>query len=299
MSNTAVVISTDRLREVASRVNEYSSTDISQMLVLVADSLDALRAAAARGEALQEAQVLDGSASEASALAKLRDVLGLKEADATVTMNNAAVRIKRLTAEAAQFTATGSTLSPEVAKRLQDAINKAMGPDQQGAHGGKDPFNPLDVQRALNAVLGTATGDAEEPVNARRYKHVRTLNPHQFSEIYKENLQSNVSFDALIDHRIAVAEGTGAGVDGREHPPIGSEAWYTLLTPSDRPLGREYAEKKTPVVVMSTTEAGSHQWAVVFQGTSFWADSFVYRDDAVACATAWHDACAIPGASPT
>ena len=51
--------------------------------------------------------------------------------------------------------------------------------------------------QALEAVPG------EQPVNAARYRHVRTLQPAQFTELYVRNLHTRTPFDTLVDENMA------------------------------------------------------------------------------------------------
>jgi hypothetical protein len=56
------------------------------------------------------------------------------------------------------------------------------------------------VQTRLNE-LEAATD--EQPVNAARYRFVRTLNAQQFAEIFNENISTGKHFDAIVDERRA------------------------------------------------------------------------------------------------
>lgn len=136
-----------------------------------------------------------------------------------------------------------------------------------------------------------------DQLNAARYEYVRTLSPVQFAEIFQLNIKTGRPFDDIIDERRALV-----GAVASTQPPvnaapaIGSEGWFNLFGPDAmdntvRAAAVRFVKELRPVLVIHTDENGEWVWAVAFESTDFWANSFPSKPEAEAYAAAWNAQC--------
>ena len=68
-----------------------------------------------------------------------------------------------------------------------------------------------------------------------------------------------------------------------QEAPIGSPEWFDLVNPNDMAEAKRLIAARTPVFATWTDELGDEDgvypvWAVVFEGTNFWAGAFASKE---------------------
>lgn len=153
----------DALQACQSTMRDPERTMACDILANGSLLINGLGKLAAERYAVQAPAPAQGSKVRADALGKLRDALGLPEADETIAMLNASVRIRRLTAEAAQAPAV---TAPE---KLHTFLNAAAGEGfvLDGVDAA-DLYVELFPERYAAAVAKIDTGVFDVPVHGQR-----------------------------------------------------------------------------------------------------------------------------------
>lgn len=60
------------------------------------------------------------------------------------------------------------------------------------------------AQKHIAQLQAAQQEGSDAAVSAARYRYVRTLNPRDFTELYRENISTGMHFDTLVDDRVAL-----------------------------------------------------------------------------------------------